>query len=160
MNIKRRLDVMKPVEDANARSIARWKKNDGKVQALLVDVYGTGRVKKVRVKPELDEYYQLLGCTTIDMPLRWIGGKLFLIVCDDEALFRSDCKPSAVNGREIMLYGNLLVMAYDGEENERGLTDAEVDHLCKHVRGLARMAEKGRIDVWAVLNDVTYRREG
>lgn len=162
MDIKKELEIMKEIEAANKRHVEEWKKQQeaDKMLAVFVDVYGTGRVKKVRIRRDLDEYYRLLKCTTVDMPFRWIGGKQFVFICDDEGAFRKDCKPSARNGDEVMLVGNLLVVAFDGHEDIRGLTEDEVKHIMKHVTGLGRMDKRGAVDIWSVLTDVTYMREG
>ena len=162
MDIKKELEIMKEIEAANKRHVEEWKKQQeaDKMLAVFVDVYGTGRVKKVRIRPELDEYYRLLKCTTVDMPFRWIGGKQFVFICDDEGTFRKDCKLSARNGDEVMLVGNLLVVAFDGHEDIRGLTEDEVTHILKHVTVLGRMDKRGAVDIWSVLDGVTYTWEG
>ena len=161
MNIKRRLEVMKQIEKANARHIAEWKKaqEEGKMLAVLVDVYGRGRIHTVRVKDDLDEFYRLLQCATIDMPTRWIGGQEFIVICDDEGLFREDRKVSARNGNEIMFFGNLLVVKCAGEGEIRGLYPDEAAHVMRHVAGLGMFTENGRMDIWEVLTDVSFGEE-
>lgn len=161
MNIKRRLEIMKQVEKANARHIAEWKKaqQEGKMLAVLVDVYGKGNVRTVRVRDDLDEFYRFLQCTTIDMPTRYIGGQAFILICDDEGLFRADRKPSARNGNEVMLFGNLLVVKYAGEGEIRGLTPEEVAHVMRNVGGLGMFVNGGCVEVWQVLKNVTFGKE-
>lgn len=161
MNTKRRLEIMMQIDRANARHIAEWKKaqQEGKMLAVFVDVYGRGNVRTVRVKDDLDEFYRRLDCNTIDMPTRWIGGQEFVIICDDEGLFREDRKVSARNGRDVMLFGNLLVVKYAGEGEIRGLTPDEVAHVMRHVSGIGRYTEDGRMDIWGVLSDVTFGME-
>lgn len=112
MDIKRELEVMKEVKEANERHLQEWK--DSMMLAVYVDVYDTGRAKTIRIARDLEEYYRLIGCDTVTMPMRYIGGKQFIIIADDEGTFRKDCRVSAMNGDEPMLVGNLLVVAFDG----------------------------------------------
>lgn len=164
MDTKRKLEVMKQNEEANKRYEKEWREKmdkltNGTMQAIFVDVYGTGRAQAVKVGHDLEAWYDLLGCQWIEMPRRWIGGKQFIIICDEEGTFRSDCRVSARNGNEVMLVGNLLVVADDeNEEGEvRGLTDAEVRYVMKHVSAVPSMSN-GRPEVWEVLQDVHYYR--
>ena len=157
MEIKRELEVMKEVKEANERHLQEWK--DSMMLAVYVDVYDTGRAKTIRIARDLEEYYRLIGCDTVTMPMRYIGGKQFIIIADDEGTFRKDCRVSAMNGDEPMLVGNLLVVAFDGVEDIRGLTKEEADHVLRHTKGHGRMDEKGRLDIWEILTDVTYSEE-
>ena len=157
MDIKRELEVMKEVKEANERHLQEWK--DSMMLAVYVDVYDTGRAKTIRIARDLEEYYRLIGCDTVTMPMRYIGGKQFIIIADDEGTFRKDCRVSAMNGDEPMLVGNLLVVAFDGVEDIRGLTREEADHVLRHTKGRGRMDEKGRLDIWEILTDVTYSEE-
>ena len=158
MDTKRKLEVMKQNEEANKRYEKEWKA-EMKMQAVFVDVYGTCLAQAVKVGHDLEAWYDLLGCQWIEMPRRWIGNKQFIIICDEEGTFRSDCRVSARNGNEVMLVGNLLVVADDeNEEGEvRGLTDAEVKYVMKHVSAVLSMSN-GRPEVWEVLQDVHYYR--
>ena len=160
MDIKKKLEVMAQIEAANKRHLEQWKQEEAqKMLAVFVDVYGSGLVKAVRVKDDLDEFYSFLDCTTIDMPTRWIGGKEFVVICDDEALFRNGYKPSAYNGNERMLVGNLLVVADAGGGEVRGLTWDEVVHIMSHIRGLSRTEPDGSTSTWVGLVDVTYTQD-
>lgn len=157
MDIKRELEVMKEVKEANERHLQEWK--DSMMLAVYVDVYDTGRAKTIRIARDLEEYYRLIGCDTVTMPMRYVGGKQFIIIADDEGTSRKDCRVSAMNGDEPMLVGNLLVVAFDGVEDIRGLTKEEADHVLRHIKGRGRMDEKGRLDIWEILTDVTYSEE-
>lgn len=157
MDIKRELEVMKEVKEANERHLKEWK--DSMMLAVYVDVYDTGRAKTIRIARDLEEYYRLIGCDTVTMPMRYIGGKQFIIIADDEGTSRKDCRVSAMNGDEPMLVGNLLVVAFDGVEDIRGLTKEEADHVLRRIKGRGRMDEKGRLDIWEILTDVTYSEE-
>lgn len=83
-----------------------------KVHGILIDVSGErGTVKETDVNEgDLDEFYKILDCYTIDIVQRTINGKVFDIVCDDEALLKDDPTPSAVRkDGKIMLVGNLFI---------------------------------------------------
>ena len=158
MDVKKQLEAIKEMEAENNRRVDNFNQ-DEKITAVLVDVYGTGRIKKIRIRSELEDYYRVLKCRTVDMPTRWIGGKPFTFICDDEGLFVDGCKVSALDSDdEPALVGNLLIVAYDGGEDVRGLTDEEVRHVMQHRGGRGRMAPSGGIEIWEVLKDVEYVR--
>ena len=104
------------------------------MRTILLDVY-KDEVRVLEIKPELEEYYKLIGCDCIDIADRKIGGKWFDVMLDDEGLFREDHKISAINDMgEPMFVGNLMFFHHDGEGNLVGLTDEDIDHLMKYIK--------------------------
>ena len=101
---------------------------------LLLDVKNR-EVKTVEANC-LDDYYELIGCRTIDIIHRRIGDVEVEIVLDDEGCLVKNPKVSAISiDGTPMLYGNLLIasgrVTDDGELTE--LTDAEVDEIMDNV---------------------------
>lgn len=80
------------------------------------------------IKDELQEFYRLIKCDTIDITRRKIGNHYYDIICDDEGLW-GDCKISAIdNLGQPMLVGNLIVC--DSEYGyEKSLTDEQVAEI-------------------------------
>lgn len=100
-----------------------------------------GSVKVVDVDTNIDTMYDMLHCSTIDIAARRIGGRQFLIVCDDEGRFVSSPKISACDEfGHVMLVGSLLIFApneqrfRDESSDYRDMTDEEVscvlDSVC------------------------------
>lgn len=107
------------------------------LRGVLVDVEQE-TVSVVEIPDELDEFYKILNCDCIDIVVRWIGSKLFNIVCDDEALLKETPKISAIdNLGQPMLCGNLFIVGgetIDGDLTSLELSDAvyvtgKVQHL-------------------------------
>lgn len=105
-------------------------------RTLLLNV-NENKIEILDVKGELEEYYEKIGCTCIDITMRKIGGKLFDIVCDDEGLLKQS-KISAIDdlGRP-MLVGNLMFFHSDGWGELTGLTDGDIRHLLNHIKHLS-----------------------
>ena len=101
---------------------------------LFLDV-DNREVKMVEAN-ELDDYYRLIGCRTLDIISRSIGDIRVEIVIDDEGALFEHPKVSAIdiNGTP-MLYGNLLVasgrVTDDGELTE--LTQEEIDEIMDNI---------------------------
>ena len=93
---------------------------------LLVDVQRS-TVKIVNVSG-LQDYYRLIGCTTVDIVNRKIGKKRYEIICDDEGLLTNEPIVSAIDGKlQPMLVGNLIIA---GEADTDGnLTSLKADDL-------------------------------
>ena len=97
------------------------------MKMLFLDVHNN-RFKMVNANG-LDDYYELIGCRTIDIIHRRIGDVEVEIVLDDEACLVKNPKVSAISiDGTPMLYGNLLIasgrVTDDGELTE--LTKEEV----------------------------------
>ena len=91
------------------------------MKMLLLDVKNR-EVKMVEAN-ELDDYYRLIGCRTIDIVSRSIGDVRVEIVIDDEGALVDKPKVSTIDiDCTPMLFGNLLVasgrVTEDGELKE------------------------------------------
>lgn len=110
-----------------------------------------GRVEVVDIQMELDVYYELLHCSTINIVIRKIEGHSVGIICDDEATFVSSPKVSAVSRlTDEQIYGSIIVCALNEirfmeEGNDyRDLTDYELHAILRNVAiGKTRSYPKG-----------------
>ena len=104
------------------------------IKGVLIDVI-SNTAKVVEIEKSLNSYYKILNCNLIDITSRYIGGKLFDIICDDEGLFKEDFIASAVTSyNRIALVGNLFVVKFDGNDDETSLDDEEIEHILNHVK--------------------------
>ena len=104
------------------------------MKMLLLDVKNRD-VKMVEAN-DLEDYYRLIGCRTIDIVSRTIGDVKVEIIIDDEGALVNNPKVSAIDiDGTPMLFGNLLVasgrVTDDGELTE--LTKAEVDEIMDNI---------------------------
>ena len=104
------------------------------MKMLLLDVKNRD-VNMVEAN-DLEDYYRLIGCRTIDIVSRSIGDVRVEIILDDEGALVNKPKVSAIDiDGTPMLFGNLLVasgrVTDDGELTE--LTEAEVDKIMDNV---------------------------
>ena len=104
------------------------------MKMLLLDVKNR-EVKMVEAN-ELDDYYRLIGCRTIDIVSRSIGDVRVEIVLDDEGAIIDKPKVSAIDiDGTPMLFGNLLVASSrvtdDGELTE--LTQEEIYEIMNNI---------------------------
>lgn len=155
MNIRDELKVMDEIAAANRQHVEDWKMANRKIKGVLIDtVKGTAEV--VEIDKSLDEYYKVLNCRCIDIVQRCIGGKAFDIICDDEAALVDSPLPSAASPLgEVMLYGNLFVVKFDGEEDVESLTDEDAAHIFDNLLKLHVLMD-GVSHVHTVLDNVTY----
>lgn len=104
----------------------------------------------------LDDYYELIGCRTIDIISRSIGDVRVEIVIDDEGALVEHPKVSAIDiDGTPMLYGNLLIasgrVTDDGELTE--LTKAEVKELMNNIATITTSVYK---EPYQVFVEVDY----
>ena len=96
------------------------------MKALLLDTVEK-QIKVVDPKG-LDDYYKMIGCSTIDIVTRKIGRKWYDIICDDEGTFVEDPLISAIdNLGRVMLVGSLIICGLADEEGE--LTDLTANDI-------------------------------
>ena len=104
------------------------------MKMLLLDVKNRD-VKMVEAN-DLEDYYRLIGCRTIDIVSRTIGDVKVKIILDDEGALVNNPKVSAIDiDGTPMLFGNILIasgrVTEDGELTE--LTKAEVDEIMDNI---------------------------
>ena len=80
------------------------------MQVIYLNVNANKAPEKLNIKDDLQSYYNLLECNTIDIIRRKIGKRYFHIICDDEGMLVEGPKISAIsNLGEIRLVGNLVI---------------------------------------------------
>ena len=112
-----------------------------KLLGVLVDVENE-KVEAMEIEDELDSFYKILNCSTIDIVVRNIGGrhkKAFDIVCDDEGLFKEPQKISAIdNLGNVQLVGNIFITGTaDNEGNLTSLSDSDVAYIKSKVQKMS-----------------------
>ena len=119
------------------------------ITGVLVST-ATGKAGKKTIEAELRRYYQILGCDTIDIVSRKIGGKYYDIICDDEALLKADPVFTAVDvNYQPMLYGSLFICNHDDEGNETSLTPEDVDNVLSACdKAYVRLIHKDDETLW------------
>lgn len=102
-----------------------------KITGIVVNP-SEGVAQQATIEKSLDGYYKLLDCSCIDIVSRRIGGKRYLIVCDDEALCKENPVITAISSdRQPMLFGALFVVKSDDRDDVRSLTDSEAAHILR-----------------------------
>lgn len=107
------------------------------INGVLLDIENN-EAKVVTFVPNLQNYYRMLHCCTIDIVERKIGvrkGKRFDIVCDDEGLLKNEPKISAINDMGApMLVGSLLVVGLAKEGLEQTLSDEDAEFVMEKIK--------------------------
>ena len=119
----------------------------------LLDV--KNREVKIVEANDLEHYYRLIGCRTIDIISRTIGDVKVEIILDDEGAIIDKPKVSAIDiDGTPMLFGNLLVasgrVTEDGELTE--LTRAEIDEIMDNVATITTSVYKEPYPVFVEMN--------
>lgn len=94
-----------------------------------------GTVRYTKATDELSTYYEMLDCSMIEMPRRKIGGLLYTIICDEEALLKDNPIPTVfdINGKP-MIYGNVFFCLTDEAKGECcSLTHAHAVNLAEYL---------------------------
>ena len=115
------------------------------LKGILIDVLH-GKCQILEIRDELDEFYRILNCGTIDIVKRRIGrnGRQVVcdIVCDDEGLLVPDPIFSAVNTAFTdAIAGNIFIVGSSDEEHLVSLSDADMKEV---LRNIALVKEKER----------------
>lgn len=101
------------------------------MKAVLLDVMND-KVEVVDAE-ELEDYYKLIGCRTIETVNWEIMGRRFDIVCDEEGLFFENPKISSIDDKcNVMSVGNLVVC---GEADDNGRLTSLYDEDVRHIMG-------------------------
>ena len=91
----------------------------------------------------LDNLYKLLECSTIDIQVRYINGKPYDFIFDDEYLLNGKSQEPrnaiAIGTRkgeilEVIFYSLLICGLADQEGKETALTDSDIQNISKSLR--------------------------
>lgn len=78
-------------------------------------------LKPMNIENDLETFYRLINCRTIDIVTRSVHGKKVSIICDDEGLFEENPQISAVGCGNLV--GNLIFTGLPDEDGN--LTDID-----------------------------------
>ena len=102
----------------------------------LKGIFLNGRKSQVlTIKKDLEEYYTLLDCSTIDIVSRKIDGVWYDIICDDEGLFKDPLVVTAI-GTDFNpeLVGSIFVVTYDDKKGDiKSLTTEDIERINKRI---------------------------
>lgn len=106
------------------------------MKTVLLDTQAN-TVSVIDIEDKLEAFYEKLHCDTIDITERFIDGKAFDIMCDDDGLLVINPCISAVDSfYETKLVGSLMFF-HTGEEGELvGLSDEDVELVKSHIKKL------------------------
>ena len=109
------------------------------MQVIYLNVNANKAPEKLNIKDDLQTYYNLIECNSIDIVRRKIGKRHFNIVCDDEGMLTDGPKISAIsNFGEVRLVGNLVIcsdlVTEDGDLV--GLSDEEAEYIIQRIEYL------------------------
>lgn len=92
------------------------------------------------VVKSLEDMYREIGCNTIDIASRKVGGKWFDFIVDDEGLLKADPKVSAIYRNEAegtcepALVGTLIICSHDDKGNTIDISLDDHLLLCDRIR--------------------------
>ena len=124
-----------------------------KITGILIDPESRA-AGTVHIVDNLSELYRLLHCDLIDIVRRRIGGKRYLIICDDEGLWKEEPKISAIDVfGQVMLVGALLIVNDGADGSLASLGKEDINHIMGHIHLQGtRLHPEG----WPMLHQVEY----
>lgn len=110
------------------------------------------------INDDLSDFYNEIGCSTIDIVQRRFGGVLFDIILDDEGLFKDHEWPTSwwqdMTGKYTPnhegLFGTLLLCHGDSEGN---LVDADLEDLVAVQKASANIRTKDGDELMLLFHD-------
>lgn len=106
----------------------------------------------------LQTYYRLLDCETIDIQEGYLEGRAFDFIVDDEGLIRADPRPSAFmvtadGTQKFCFVGNLLICRSNPEEGtEESLSDDDIKLIYKHLAMIGNKKDKNEPTYPAIID--------
>ena len=103
------------------------------MQTVLIDTVNK-KVEICDVEDRLEAFYEKLNCNYIEITSRYIDGKLYNVMCDEEGEFVGAPVVSGFSERDgIMFVGNLMFFNDDGEGNLLGLNGEDIWHIMRSI---------------------------
>lgn len=106
-----------------------------KILGVLVDVRNE-TVQALETGKSTENFCSILGCCCTDVVQRNIGGRPFVIVCDDGALLAKAPKISAVDrSGQPHIFGNIFITGpYDRDGELTGLSEPDAAYVLSRIR--------------------------
>ena len=82
----------------------------------------------------LHEFYDIIGCRSIDIVDFPLDGNHYSIVCDDEFMCRDPLVPSFIVSEDIVLFGAVVFTRTDDDGNTIGLEPEDITKLYAIIR--------------------------
>lgn len=82
----------------------------------------------------LHEFYRVLDCRSIDMLDVRVGKRAYVIICDDEFLYKDPCIPVFRHPDGTILCGRIAFARLDKERNTVGLKDSDIPILREAIK--------------------------
>lgn len=98
------------------------------------------------IPDELDAFYKIIDCTTIDIVVKRIGGRYYNIIVDDEGLFRDDPIITMVDphNRNDALVGTLIICGMADDDGDlTSITEDDARHIAKYINFGLRNCKDG-----------------
>lgn len=110
-----------------------------KIKAILIDTNENVReIYPIEYVDDLETIYQILECSTIDIVTRKFGDSYYDVICDDEALLRSEQRGKIAivtlskEGKPVeYILGNCIIVRHDADGNAESLTDEEIIRILR-----------------------------
>lgn len=105
-----------------------------KIKGLLVDITRSKAVKEVEFEDTLENIYEVLDVSLIDVAVMKVGNYYYDFVVDDEGLLKDSAIPSVFDSnKKTQLVGNVLIVNSNEEGDFTSLTDEQIADLKNHI---------------------------
>ena len=105
------------------------------MKVIYLNVNEEKKPEIVDIEDDLKTYYKLIQCDSIDIVTRNIRKIPYSIVCDDEGLFVTSPKISAIDDNyQPQLVGNLVICGMPDDEGElTGLSEDDILNILRRI---------------------------
>ena len=102
------------------------------ITAYIVNKNGSHSIKNI--ENNLETYYSIIDCDTIDIVSRRFAGRYLDVICDDCGLLTDNPVATAVDtGYHPMLVGTLIIVRHNEEGETISLTEEDLKAIRKSV---------------------------
>ena len=92
-----------------------------------------GEVDCLHVLHDVKVLREVIGCRCLDITSRYIGGKLYYIVCDDEFLLNGSLPTAYYIDGSLAFCGNIFIVNFDGRDDICSLEKEDVKRIYGHI---------------------------
>ena len=105
-----------------------------KIKVLFLDVQNNKKPVAMEIEDTIESYYKLIGCDGIDIVRRYISGKPYCIVCDDEGRLKANPKLSVADSMlDAPIAGNVIITGDVCRDEQTSLTDGDIEAIQERV---------------------------
>ena len=99
------------------------------------DIQASKIVEYKLIPDEVQTYYDIIGCDTVEFVIKQIGGKKYRVICDEMARYKSGLIITMANPKNTndIIIGTVVIAGMEKRGDLTSLTNEDIKNISNHL---------------------------